>query len=71
VVGMVSLGDTAVKHEDGTADYALEGVSEGVKATGAGTSTERTVSEARRTDSAPVRTKKAAKGRHKSSKRAA
>src|SRR5438105_4791836 len=64
VVGMVSLGDIAIKHEDLTAAYALEGVSEGVKATGAETSTERAVSEARRTDSAPARTKKAAKGRH-------
>src|SRR5438876_8968465 len=69
VVGMVSLGDIAIKHEDLTAAYALEGVSEGV--TGAETSTERAVSEARRTDSAPARTKKAAKGRHTSSKKAA
>jgi hypothetical protein len=68
---MVSLGDIAIKHEDGTAAYALEGVSEGVKATRAETSTGRTVSEAGRTDSAPARTKKAAKGRHKSSKKAA
>src|SRR5439155_6341424 len=64
-----SFGDIAIKHEDGTAAYALEGVSEGVKATSAETSTERTVSKARRTDSAPARTKKTAKGRHKSSKK--
>ena len=42
-----------------------------MKATSAETSTERTVSKARRTDSAPARTKKTAKGRHKSSKKAA
>jgi CBS domain-containing protein len=71
VVGMVSLGDIAIKHENGTAAYALEGISEGVKARRAETSTERAVSEARRTDSAPGRTRKAAKGRRKSSKKAA
>lgn len=32
LVGMVSLGDIAVKHEESTASHALEGVSEGVKA---------------------------------------
>jgi CBS-domain-containing membrane protein len=57
LVGMVSLGDIAIKH--GTAGYALEGVSEGVKATNrpAGTSsvksrtentTERSTGESRK-----------------------
>lgn len=32
LIGMVSLGDIAVKHEESTAAHALEGVSEGVKA---------------------------------------
>jgi len=32
LIGMVTLGDIAVKHEEGTASHALEGVSEGVKA---------------------------------------
>jgi CBS domain-containing protein len=32
VIGMVSLGDIAVKHEEGTAAHALEGISEGVRA---------------------------------------
>ena len=32
LVGMVSLGDIAVKHDEGTAGHALEGVSEGVHA---------------------------------------
>ena len=32
LIGMVSLGDIAVKHEESTASQALEGVSEGVKA---------------------------------------
>jgi hypothetical protein len=32
LIGMVSLGDIAVKHEESTASHALEGVSEGVKA---------------------------------------
>jgi CBS domain-containing protein len=31
LLGMVSLGDIAVKHEEGTAAYALQGISEGVK----------------------------------------
>ena len=31
LIGMLALGDIAVKHEEGTASYALEGVSEGVK----------------------------------------
>jgi CBS domain-containing protein len=35
LIGMISLGDIAVKHEEGTAAYALEGVSEGVKASSA------------------------------------
>ena len=34
LVGIVSLGDIAVKHEEDTAAQALEGVSEGVKAAG-------------------------------------
>lgn len=33
LIGMLSLGDIAVKHEERTAAYALEGVSEGVKTT--------------------------------------
>lgn len=32
LIGMVSLGDIAVKHEEGAAAHTLEGVSEGVKA---------------------------------------
>jgi CBS domain-containing protein len=32
LIGMVTLGDIAVKHEESTASHALEGVSEGVKA---------------------------------------
>jgi CBS domain-containing protein len=32
LIGMVTLGDIAVKHEESTASRALEGVSEGVKA---------------------------------------
>ena len=35
LIGMISLGDIAVKHEESTAAYALEGVSEGVKASSA------------------------------------
>lgn len=38
LIGMVSLGDISVKHEEGTAAHALEGVSEGVKASSTGTS---------------------------------
>jgi predicted transcriptional regulator len=71
LVGMISLGDIAIKHEDGVAAYALEGVSEGVRATNSETSPERKLSEARRAEAAPARTRKAAKGRHKSSKKAA
>jgi CBS domain-containing protein len=32
LIGIVTLGDIAVKHEESTASHALEGVSEGVKA---------------------------------------
>jgi len=32
LIGMVTLGDIAVKHEESTASHALEGVSEGVRA---------------------------------------
>jgi CBS domain-containing protein len=72
LIGMVSLGDIAIKHEEGTAGYALEGVSEGVKATSAERSTERVASETRRAESVPARTKnKTAKGRHKESRKAA
>src|SRR6266498_2419080 len=38
LIGMVSLGDISVKHEEGTAAHALEEVSEGVKASSTGTS---------------------------------
>jgi CBS domain-containing protein len=71
LVGMISLGDIATKHEDGAATYALEGVSEGVRAKNAEPSPERKLSEARRAEAAPARTRKAEKGRHKSSKKAA
>src|SRR5206468_1882450 len=71
LVGMVSLGDIAIKNEDGTAAYALEGISEGVKETNVEQSTERTTSETRRSDSPPAETKKAPKARHKSSRKAA
>jgi len=37
LIGMVSLGDISVKHEEGTSAHALEGVSEGVKASSTGT----------------------------------
>lgn len=41
LIGMVSLGDIAVKHEEAVASQALEGVSAGVKAsTGASTGVE-------------------------------
>jgi len=56
LVGMISLGDIATKHEAGAAAYALEAVSEGVKATNAETSPKRTLSEAKRAASAPART---------------
>ena len=49
LIGMVSLGDIAVKHEESTASHALEGVSEGVKAS-KGAST-RGAAEATRTPS--------------------
>jgi CBS domain-containing protein len=38
LIGMVSLGDISVKHEESMAAHALEGVSEGVKASSTGTS---------------------------------
>jgi CBS domain-containing protein len=71
LVGMVSLGDIAIKQEDGTAAYALEGISEGVKETNAEQSRERTTSKTRQSASAPAKTKKALRGRHKPSKNAA
>jgi hypothetical protein len=39
LLGMVSLGNIAVKHEESTASHALEGVSEGVKASAGGATT--------------------------------
>lgn len=72
LIGMVSLGDIAVKHEESTASHALEGVSEGVKAsTGAST---RGAVEATRTRSiggpGPTR-KSTTKARSSSRKKAA
>jgi signal-transduction protein with cAMP-binding, CBS, and nucleotidyltransferase domain len=72
LIGMVSLGDIAVKHEESTASRALEGVSEGVKAS-TGTSTA-TPGESTRTRSiasrGPLR-KSTTKSRAATRKRAA
>ena len=72
LLGIVSLGDIAVKHEESTASQALEGVSEGVKAsTGAST---RGAVEATRIQSigGPGATRKSTtKARSSSRKRAA
>jgi len=72
LIGMVSLGDIAVKHEESTASHALEGVSEGVKA-----STRRsTISEAETTRTRSIDTrgpsrKSTTKARSSTRKRAA
>ena len=72
LIGMVSLGDIAVKHEESTASHALEGVSEGVKA-----STRRsTISEAETTRTCSIDTrgpsrKSTTKARSSARKRAA
>src|SRR5205823_429828 len=73
LIGMVSLGDISVKHEEGTAAHALEGVSEGVKAskrTGRAGSTESKAKGAsERATAQPKKTVKTT--RHKGSRRAA
>jgi len=68
---MVSLGDIVIKHEESTAAHALEGISEGVKATNTEQRTERTRLETRRSESPPAKTKKAPNARQKSSKKVA
>ena len=73
LIGMVSLGDIAVKHEEGTAAYALEGVSEGVKATKrtgrAGSTESKAKGASERATAQPKKTVKTT--RHKGSRRAA
>jgi predicted transcriptional regulator len=79
LIGMISLGDIAVKPEESTAAHALEGVSEGVKASsaarGARAATElRPKVDAESAAATPPRTashKKESKARRKPPRRAA
>ena len=69
LIGMVSLGDIAVKYEEGTAAFALEGVSEGVKGTNRAERAGPTeLKEKKAPGRVADRPKKAAKTRHKSSR---
>jgi CBS domain-containing protein len=72
LIGMVSLGDIAVKHEESTASHALEGVSEGVKAsTPASTRSEAEPTRTRSIDSRGPSRKSTTKVRTSATKRAA
>jgi CBS domain-containing protein len=69
LIGMISLGDIAVKHEERVAAHALEGVSEGVKASGQTTKSDANVrSMAAGSNRASSKT---AKGRETTRKKAA
>ena len=74
LIGMVSLGDIAVKHEEGTAAYALEAVSDHIKASAhlaqPGETTELEPKGSAESAAAPRR-KKTTKARQKSSRKAA
>ena len=72
LIGMVSLGDIAVKHEESTASHALEGVSEGVKAsTRASTRSEAETTRTRSIDTRGPSRKSTTKARSSTRKRAA
>ena len=72
LIGMVSLGDIAVKHEESTASHALEGVSEGVKAsTRASTRSEVEPTRTRSIDTRGPSRKSTTKARSSTRKRAA
>ena len=72
LIGMVSLGDIAVKHEESTASHALEGVSEGVKASmGASTRSEAELTRTRSIDTRWPSRKSTTKARSSTRKRAA
>jgi len=72
LIGMVSLGDIAVKHEESTASHALEGVSEGVKAsTRASTRSEAETTRTRSIDTRGPSRKSTTKARSSARKRAA
>ena len=72
LIGMVTLGDIAVKHEESTASHALEGVSEGVKAsTRASTRSEAETTRTRSIDTRGPSRKSTTKARSSTRKRAA
>jgi len=69
LIGMISLGDIAVKHEEDIAAYALEAVSEGVKPTNRSGSVGRTEQQIKgASETAAAEPKKA---RYKASRRVA
>jgi len=69
VVGIVSLGDIAIKHEESTAACAIEGVSEGVKTSGGDGSGGSDEPSMRALERAGVHPKKAGKARRKTAKK--
>jgi CBS domain-containing protein len=71
LVGMVSLGDIAIKHEDSTAAYALEGISVGVKASSGDGSAMIVEPETKRGSKRATARPKKGKGHSKTTKKAA
>jgi len=71
LVGMVSLGDIAIKHEDSTAAYALEGISEGVKTSSGDGSAMIVEQETKRVSGRATARPKKTKGHRKTPKKAA
>ena len=69
LIGMISLGDIAVKHEEDIAAYALEAVSEGVKPTNRSGSVGRTEQQIK--GASETATAEPKKARYKASRRVA